>query len=935
MHAVETITLPAAPVTPPRGSLPLVAAIVPVVSGAVLFAVTGSVLSLCFAALGPLMILGAFLDGLRHRRRALRLARAEETQAWVRVEETVAAREAQERARRRRVTPDLVACLEEPPTRSIAFEESAEVVVGRGEGVSPLRFNGSGPAAEAFRARHRTVPAVPVTASLADGLCIRGPLPVAGAVTRALLLQLCVRHASGAIRLEGDGVATVGLDGLPQARRDHPGVPVQVGVRRTPPSGARLCVLEPGAAPPAGYQAVLDVTDPSVACLRSPEGDQDCSVEGISREQAQKIVHAQVLEHGEAAIIPATVGLAEVLAPATSGETKPDAAAGRLLAALGRDADGSVAVDLVADGPHALVTGVTGAGKSELLVSWVSALAAAHSAAEVGFVLADFKGGTAFEPLRPLPHVAAVITDLDADGAERGVRSLRAELRRREGVLSEHGARSIAEADGVLGRLVIVVDEFAALVQQHPDLAAVFTDIAARGRALGMHLILGTQRATGVIRDALAANCPLRIALRVTDAADSRAMIGTDDAALLPGDVAGRGLAFVRRAQDAVPAAFRVARTGQDDLGAIVARWRGSDRARSPWLAPLPSLLHRADLPSAAPGEIMLGLADEPERQRQTPRTLRAGEDRGLMVFGGPGSGKTTVLRSAVEQTRRALLLPADPERAWSLIDELADGRRALPRLLAVDDADRQLAALPLEYASAWAERLQRVVRAAGERGGTVLLSASRCTAQLSALADLLPMRVLLRSASRTEHLTAGGDPRTHDPARPPGRGLLDGVEVQFALPERRADADDQDPHPLWQPRTSLVGLVSTAPERTAALLAGRFGRGAVQVVSATAGPTVIADGARDRADLQLLVGDADSWQRQFALWQRIASTGEIVVLAEAARELRTLAGVRELPPYAIPYAGRAWTVGEDGRPSRVILPAPRSGVSPAAPRAA
>lgn len=934
MHAVETISLPAAPVTPARGSLPLVAAIVPVVSGAVLFAVTGSALSLCFAALGPVMILAAFLDGLRQRRRALRIAKAEETQAWARVEETVAAREAEEQARRRRAVPDLAACLGEPPTRSLAFEEGVELAVGSGDGASPLRFTGTGPAAEAFRARHRTLPAVPVTTSLADGLCIRGPFPVAAAVTRALLLQLCVRHASGAIRFEGDGVAVVGLDALPQARRDHPGVPVHVGVGRTALTGPRLCVRRQGAAPPAGYRAVLDVTEPSAARLRTPEGDRACSVEGISREQAEEIVRAQMLEQDKAAVIPAAVGIAEVLATASSDGHERGASLGRLIAALGRDAEGPVAVDLVADGPHALVTGVTGAGKSELLVSWVSALAAAHSATEVAFVLADFKGGTAFEPLRILPHVAAVITDLDADGAERGVRSLRAELRRREGVLSEHGARSIAEADGALGRLVIVVDEFAALVQQHPDLALVFTDIAARGRALGMHLILGTQRATGVIRDALAANCPLRIALRVTDAADSRTMIGTDDAALLAGDVAGRGLAFVRRAQDAAPAAFRVARTGESDLGVIAARRRGEERARSPWLPVLPTRLHRADLPPSMPGEIVLGLADEPERQRQVPRTLRAGEDRGLVVFGGPASGKTALLRNAVEQTSGALLLPSDPERSWEVIDELADGRRRLPRLLAVDDADRQLAALPLEYASAWAERLQRVIRDAGERGATVLLSASRCTAQLALLADLLPARALLRSASRTEHLAAGGDPRTFDPSRPPGRGLLDGTEVQFVLPEGRTGAGDEAPHPVWQPRTSLVGLVSTAPVRTAEMLADRFGRGAVQVILEGT-PTVLDEGVRDRAELQLLVGDADSWQRQFTLWQRIARTGEIVVLAEAARELRTLASVRELPPYALPFAGRAWTVDEDGRPSRVILTAPRSGVSPAAPRAA
>src|SRR5690606_27304489 len=141
------------------------------------------------------------------------------------------------------------------------------------------------------------------------------------------------------------------------------------------------------------------------------------------------------------------------------------------------------------------------------------------------------------------------------------VQSLTAELRRREAILAELGARNIAEANGRLPRLVIVVDEFAALLQEHSDLGAVFTDIAARGRALGMHLILGTQRAAGVIRDALAANCPLRVSLRVTEAADSRLVIGSDDAAELPGGAGSRGLAFVRRPQDSEAVATRIALT--------------------------------------------------------------------------------------------------------------------------------------------------------------------------------------------------------------------------------------------------------------------------------------------------------------------------------------------------------------------------------------
>ena len=976
MDPAETIVLPAVPATPPRGSLPLVAAIVPVVSGIVLFAVTGSPLSLCFAALGPVMILGSVLDGVRQRRRTGRIAREEEARAWAQVERVVAEREAAERARRVRAVPDVAACLADPPARPLALAETVEIAAGRGEGPSPVRFSGAGERAEAFRAQHRTVSGVPVPVRLSDGVCVRGPEPIAAAVARAMVLQLCLRHANGAVRLQGDAVAALGLDGLPQAHagRHDAGI-VHFGVQRTASAGPRLCLLEPGAPLPVGYHAVLDVVEPGAALLRTPDGTRDCTAEALSREQAEAIVQGLIGEGDAESVIPAAVALGDLLV--SSPGTGTDSAARRspvegLRAAIGQDAEGPVTLDLVADGPHALVTGVTGAGKSELLVSWVSAIAAAHSSEQVGFVLADFKGGTAFEPLRALPHVAAVITDLDAEGAERGVRSLRAELRRRESVLAELEARSVAETGGALSRLVIVVDEFAALLQEHPDLAAVFTDIAARGRALGMHLILGTQRATGVIRDALAANCPLRIALRVTDPADSRAMIGSDAAAALPGDVAGRGLAYVRRPQDAAPAVFRVARTTSEELTAIASRWRGAPRAQSPWQPALPRQLHRDDVPAPQHGEVVLGLADEPEQQRQTVPTLRIGEGRGVAVFGGPGAGKSSVLRAAVEQVPDGVLLPPDPELAWSVIDEIADGDRPVPPLLAIDDVDRHLAAFPLEYASAWAERLQRAIRRAAEQGGTVLLSASRCTAQVSALADLLPERALLRTASRTEHLTAGGEANAYDPGRPPGRARMSGTEVQFVLPEAASGAVPPAQRrgavfadaPLWEPRALLVGVVSTAPARTAEALAARFGRAAVRVLDDGA-PVVLTDGAatpeqavgggrirsqdasilaqnraeaghREPGELVLLIGDADAWQRQYALWQRIVRGGEVVVLAEAARELRMLAGVRELPPYALPHAGRAWTIDQDGRPSRVMIAsAPRGELSSAARPAA
>ncbi|MFC0198762.1 FtsK/SpoIIIE domain-containing protein, partial [Microbacterium arthrosphaerae] len=258
-------------------------------------------------------------------------------------------------------------------------------------------------------------------------------------------------------------------------------------------------------------------------------------------------------------------------------------AAGGLAVVIGVAGADPVVVDLVADGPHAVVAGVTGAGKSELLITWILALCGTYSTEEVTFLLADFKGGTAFDPLAGVPHVTGVITDLDGAGARRAIESLRAELRRREATIAAAGARDIVDPRVPLSRLVVVVDEFAALLADHPELHGLFADVAARGRALGIHLILGTQRAAGVIRDNLLANCPLRVSLRVTDRADSRALLGSDDAALLPGGVAGRGTAFVRRAGDAAPQQVRIALSGPDDVARAVGRG-GSAVPERPWL---------------------------------------------------------------------------------------------------------------------------------------------------------------------------------------------------------------------------------------------------------------------------------------------------------------------------------------------------------------
>ncbi|MCI0686656.1 MAG: type VII secretion protein EccC, partial [Sporichthyaceae bacterium] len=114
---------------------------------------------------------------------------------------------------------------------------------------------------------------------------------------------------------------------------------------------------------------------------------------------------------------------------------------------LGAGENGAFQVDLASDGPHALVAGTTGAGKSELLRAWVASLAAANRPDQLGFVLVDYKGGAAFAECAELPHVLGLVTDLDGGLAQRALTSLRAELVRRERVLREAGT---VDLDGYL-----------------------------------------------------------------------------------------------------------------------------------------------------------------------------------------------------------------------------------------------------------------------------------------------------------------------------------------------------------------------------------------------------------------------------------------------------------------------------------------------------
>ena len=390
---------------------------------------------------------------------------------------------------------------------------------------------------------------------------------------------------------------------------------------------------------------------------------------------------------GAIGALPTAIELDELLPPPGQGvrptarsvalhwATAPDRHDPALRAPLGVGPSGTVQVDLVRDGPHALVAGTTGSGKSELLRSLVVGLATECSPHHLSFVLVDYKGGATFDPLHRLPHVSGVVTDLDDHLAERMLRSLHAELRRREELLRTFGAADLTgyrgtaphAADGrpPIPRLVVIIDEFAALAIERPSFLHALVGIAQRGRSLGVHLVLATQRPGGLVADDIRANTTLRIALRLHEAADALDVVGDRLPTTLPRTRPGRA---VLRVGGDEPIVVQTARCS--DLDRYIDRLVDAaaiahlDTPPRPWLAPLPEVLHSDDVERDA-----IGVLDDPDHQRRIPLRHVPG-DGPLLVVGSRGAGVTSTLL-AIAQQRHA----ERPGDAIHVIDANGDQR--------------------------------------------------------------------------------------------------------------------------------------------------------------------------------------------------------------------------------------------------------------------
>ncbi len=362
-----------------------------------------------------------------------------------------------------------------------------------------------------------------------------------------------------------------------------------------------------------------------------------------------------------------------------------------LRAIVGHAGSEPFGLDLRKHGPHALVGGTTGAGKSEFLQAWVLGLAHAYSPDRVTFLFVDYKGGAAFAECVKLPHCVGLVTDLSPYLVRRVLRSLRAELRHREHLLNAKGQKDLVDLEKTGDpecppSLIIVVDEFAALVGEIPEFVDGVVDVAQRGRSLGLHLILATQRPAGVIKDNLRANTNLRVALRMADEHDSQDVLGSQMAAHFDPGIPGRGAAktgpgrvtqfqsafpgsrtpsiapppsititdldFGLAASWKLPERGKVAQSIPKDIERVVSTVRtAAERAsvpepRRPWLDSLEECYDLRSLGRITDAALVLGIVDDPDNQKQDVDHFRPDEDGNILFVGAGGSGKSTALRS-------------------------------------------------------------------------------------------------------------------------------------------------------------------------------------------------------------------------------------------------------------------------------------------------
>lgn len=363
-----------------------------------------------------------------------------------------------------------------------------------------------------------------------------------------------------------------------------------------------------------------------------------------------------------------------------------------------------------AHGPHGLVAGTTGSGKSEIVQSYILSLAVNFHPHEVGFLLIDYKGGGMANLFGKLPHLLGTITNLDKAESMRAMASIKSELSRRQRIFGENNVNHIngynqlfklGKVDEPLPHLFLISDEFAELKKEQPEFMSELVSAARIGRSLGIHLILATQKPSGVVDDQIWTNSKFRLCLKVQNAGDSKEMLKTPDAA----NITQAGRAYLQVGNNEIYELFQSAWSGasyssnqteeekEDDrvylisplgqgrlinqdlsgtvesnqikatqLDAVVAHLHDiyekeqAVEVKKPWLPSLPDFMESPytkeviDSAQFKEGDYTLGIGmiDVPEEQLQEEYQLNLMKNGHLLYMASGGYGKTMLLTNIV-----------------------------------------------------------------------------------------------------------------------------------------------------------------------------------------------------------------------------------------------------------------------------------------------
>ncbi len=680
--------------------------------------------ALLIGVLAPTLALGHWFES---RRRHLRAAQDEEASyqsALSEFEHTLAHNQRRFLQRALSASPHPEQWRDRPLWRPVVVDGVRQIRVGLTTGQGP---------------DDRPVAGLPALVGIDGGIAVVGSSELAQGLWRVVVLGICSHFARTTPAIGPEAV---------WGQSDAPTDSITVSDDAGGEIFARL-VDDLSEVPPQAAVVLLVGSDFAQLVVDGVASDQPLRPDTISMAASRWVVDAL------SALVPSAP---EIRKPVPDPANR---------SALRIDVSPDHYLDLVEAGPHAVIWGQTGSGKSVLIRQIIHSIAGCYRPEQVSVVVVDFKGGVGSSAIAHYPHVVGVLSDLTPHAVSRVEEGLRAEMRRRESVLASARVDSISELalERALARTVIIVDEVATLIQQHPQWEQLLSDIASRGRALGLHLISASQRVAGQIPRTVMVNSPLRVCLRVSDTPEA--------GDFLPG-VPRRAIGELLNAPPGtalVLDASGIHRTVIVEEAPPKQPLPGNPQTL--WCEPLPAVIY-----AKAPA---LAVLDRPDQQGQPLLCVDDVAPGLLWVSGESGRGLSNLLARWAEQVADRLVLPVDPAVLMDTLRQLRHGIVAPPPLVVAEHLDRVLESLPTATLQWCVDALVAVARAPRTTNATshVVVGThprGECASLLARSADC-SWRLAPTGSDKWRDYGLPGS--LFDPEAPPGRLVIDDVLAQ------------------------------------------------------------------------------------------------------------------------------------------------------------